>query len=53
MLGMTKDELSKAEDDILFAVRKVYGYDDQANELVDMVCELVELAEDYCEEDHE
>ncbi len=41
---MTKAELLKAEDKLYQAVRKTYGYDEQADELVDIIWELVELA---------
>lgn len=47
---MTKAELLNAEDKLYTAVRKTYGYDTQANELVDIIWELVELASDSVEE---
>lgn len=47
---MTKQELLSAEDKLYQAVRKTYGYDDEAEELVDIIWELVELAKDSAEE---
>lgn len=47
---MTKAELLNAEDKLYQAVRKAYGYDTQADELVDIIWELVELAKDSAEE---
>jgi len=47
---MTKQELLSAEDKLYQAVRKTYGYNDQADELVDIIWELVELASDSVEE---
>ena len=47
---MTKAELIDAEDKLYQAVRKTYGYNEQADELVDIIWELVELASDNVEE---
>lgn len=47
---MTKRELLSAEDKLYTAVRKTYGYDKQADELVDIIWELVELASETAEE---
>ena len=47
---MTKAELIDAEDKLYQAVRKTYGYDEQADALVDIIWELVELASDSVEE---
>lgn len=47
---MTKAELLNAEDKLYTAVRKTYGYDDEAEALVDIIWELVELASDSVEE---
>ena len=47
---MTKQELLNAEDKLYTAVRKTYGYDDEAEALVDIIWELVELASDSVEE---
>ena len=46
---MTKQELLSAEDKLYTAVRKTYGYNRQADELVDIIWELVELASDKAE----
>lgn len=47
---MKKTEVMKAEDKIYQAIRKTYGYGAEADELVDIVWELVELASDKMEE---
>ena len=47
---MTKQELLSAEDKLYTAVRKTYGYGEQADALVDIIWELVELASDNVEE---
>lgn len=46
---MTKKELMEAEDKLYTAVRKTYGYDDDADALVDIIWELVEIASDTAE----
>lgn len=38
---MTKEELRQSEDKIYKAIRNTYGYDEQANGLVDLVMDLV------------
>lgn len=47
---MTKAELNVAEDLIYEAIRKAYGYDTQADALVDLVMDLVEQAKDDVKE---
>lgn len=47
---MTKKELLDAEDKLYDAVRKVYGYDEQADELVDLVMDLITDAVSVAEE---
>lgn len=47
---MTKKELLNAEDKLYDAVRKVYGYGEQADELVDILGECVDLALDTAED---
>lgn len=46
---MTKQELLNAEDKLYKAVRNTYGYDTQADELVDLVMDLVAGALDGAE----
>ena len=46
---MTKKELMEAEEKLYTAVRKTYGYDDDADALVDIIWELVEIASDTAE----
>ena len=47
---MTKQELLSAEDKIYDAIRNTYGYDKQANALVDLVMDLIADAVSVAEE---
>lgn len=38
---MTKEELRQSEDKIYNAIRNTYGYDEQADALVDLVMDLI------------
>lgn len=49
---MNKEQFNKCIDKIYQAIRKTYGYDDDSDELIDLICEMADVLEDKFEDQH-
>ena len=47
---MSKEQFNQCIDKIYKAIRKTYGYEEEGEELVDLVCEMADVLEDKFED---